>query len=176
MTLQHISTALRKLRLQRGLTFKQVAGLVGTSIPALHRYENGWDRFELSTLERIVTALGATLEIKITPTPRGRYKKPTAKDLLKILRPLFWDARVTLKSIQNLAEWVIKRVLEYGDVEQVRATLAFYSSQKVATVFWQHEHEFTSKSQAAWTQLFTRMELACTPKFSKKEPVPFLSR
>lgn len=176
MTLQNISPTLRKLRLKRGLTIKQVAGLVGTSIPALHRYENGWDRFELSTLERIVTALGATLEIKITPKPMGHYKKPTSKDIFKILRPLFWDARATLKSIQDSTEWIIKRVLEYGDVEQVRATLAFYSSQRVATVFWQHEHEFTPKSKAAWTQLFTRMEPKCTPKFSKKEPVPFLNR
>ena len=74
-----ISNKIRYLRLKANLTLKELAGLVGTSAPALHRYENGWHRFELQTLEKIATALGAFLEIRILPQKKIERKSMTVQ-------------------------------------------------------------------------------------------------
>lgn len=175
MDSQAISPTLRELRQKQGLKLKEVAQKAGTSMAAVHRYENSWDRFELATLQKIVTALGASLDIKIIPGPKKSGKALPAKDLAKILRPLFWDSPLKTKTLWDSAAWVIKRVLEFGDTHQLRALMAFYSNKTVAKVFWQHEHEFTPKSRSAWSRFFKGMDLTCTSKSSKKEPVAFLS-
>ena len=57
-----IGTQIRHLRRERGLTLSDLAQLANTSAPTMHRYESGWDRFELNTLRKIAAALGAALE------------------------------------------------------------------------------------------------------------------
>ena len=66
-----IGTQIRRLRKERGLTLSALARLVGTSVPTMHRYESGWDRFELNTLRKIATGLGAALEVRLVPPPEG---------------------------------------------------------------------------------------------------------
>lgn len=59
-----IGEQLVRLRLQAGLTQAQVARKVGTTASAISRYENAsYDRYELQTLRRIVTACGGELRI-----------------------------------------------------------------------------------------------------------------
>lgn len=51
-----IGQQIRRLRQGRGWTLAELARLAATSGPTLHRYENGWDRFELVTLRKIAAA------------------------------------------------------------------------------------------------------------------------
>ncbi len=64
-----IGTQIRRLRKEQGLTLSDLARLADTSAPTMHRYESGWDRFELNTLRKIAGALGATLEVRLIPRP-----------------------------------------------------------------------------------------------------------
>ena len=66
---------IRRLREKHGWTLAQLARHAGTSGPTLHRYENGWDRFELGTLRRISSALGARLEIRLVPAALHAAKR-----------------------------------------------------------------------------------------------------
>ena len=59
-----IGEQLVRLRLRAGLTQAQVAKKAGTTASAISRYENAdYDRYELRTLRRIVSACGGQLRI-----------------------------------------------------------------------------------------------------------------
>lgn len=55
-----------RLRLQRGLTQKQLADLMGTKQSSIARLESGNSEPSLSFLRRVVQALGGKLEVKIS--------------------------------------------------------------------------------------------------------------
>ena len=61
----HLSATLRKLRLGKGLSLSQLALKANTSVSALSRYENGWGRFEIATLNKICTAMGCEVVIQL---------------------------------------------------------------------------------------------------------------
>jgi transcriptional regulator with XRE-family HTH domain len=56
---------IRRLREARGWTLAALARRARTSAPALHRYENGWDRFRIDTLRKVAGALGARLDSEL---------------------------------------------------------------------------------------------------------------
>lgn len=118
---------IRRLREARGWTLAALARRAGTSAPALHRYENGWDRFRVDTLRRVAGALGARLDVRLVPaTPARPRAAPTGKVLLKTLVPLFWDRDLRASDFAGHAGWVLERVLTAGSQEQVNAARAFF--------------------------------------------------
>jgi transcriptional regulator with XRE-family HTH domain len=118
---------IRRLREERGWTLAALARRVGTSAPALHRYENGWDRFRVDTLRRVAGALGARLDVRLVPAARARPRSAlTVKVLLKTLAPLFWDRDLRASDLAGHAGWVLERVLTAGSREQVQAARAFF--------------------------------------------------
>lgn len=121
---------IRHLRRAAGLTLEALAVRAGTSAPALHRYENGWDRFEIATLARIAAALGARLEVRLVPAEKPRAtRKPDSRGLLKSIKPLFWDHPLKAADLERHAEWVVARVLTHGQREQVRAVRSFFGDR-----------------------------------------------
>ena len=56
-----------RLRIQRGLTQKQLAEMVGTRQPSIARLENGSSVPSLSFLGRIAKALDARIELHVVP-------------------------------------------------------------------------------------------------------------
>jgi len=118
---------IRRLREARGWTLAALARRVGTSAPALHRYENGWDRFRVDTLRKVAAALGARLDVCLVPAARVRPRAaPTATALRKTLAPLFWDRDLRASDLAGHSGWVLERVLTAGGPEQVQAARAFY--------------------------------------------------
>lgn len=118
---------IRRIREERGWTLATLARRAGTSAPALHRYENGWDRFQVDTLRRVAGALGARLDVRLVPAERARPRSaPTVKVLLKTLASLFWDRDLRASDLTGHAGWVLERVLTSGGREQVRAARAFF--------------------------------------------------
>ena len=124
---------IRDLRLARGWTLAELARRAGTSAPTLHKYENGWDRFELNTLRRIGTALAARLEVRLIPAAShpASARRPSTKTMVKTLKPLFWDRRLRETDLTIYAGWVLERTLTSGDHAQVRAARAFYGDEAV---------------------------------------------
>jgi transcriptional regulator with XRE-family HTH domain len=118
---------IRRLREERGWTLAALAQRAGTSAPALHRYENGWDRFRIDTLKKVAAALGARLDVRLVAASRVRPRPaPTGKMLLKTLAPLFWDRDLRSSDLARHAGWVLERVLTAGGREQVNVARAFY--------------------------------------------------
>ena len=126
-----IALQLRVLRQRKGLTLEEAAARAGTSAPTLHRYEGGWTRFEIRTLERIGRALGAGLAVRFVPGRIETDEKPTQGELVRLISPLFWDADLQPEHLTVYPEWVLGRVLQFGGLDQVRAARAFYGDEAV---------------------------------------------
>lgn len=124
---------IRKIRLARGWTLADLAKRAGTSAPAVHRYESGWDRFTLRTLRKIAEALGARLDIRLSlVAPPGRSsRKVQARHLVKALEPLFWDTDLTEECLTRNRRWVLARVLTEGRFEQVALARSFYGDAAI---------------------------------------------
>ena len=118
---------IRRLREERGWTLAALAQRAGTSAPALHRYENGWDRFRIDTLRKVAAALGARLDVRLVSASRARSgAAPTARILVKTLAPLFWDRDLRVSDLAGHAGWVLERTLTAGDHAQAKAARAFF--------------------------------------------------
>lgn len=108
------------------MTLQQLAGRAGTSASALHRYETGWDRFEVATLQRIAMALGAQLEVRLVAPESPTDEKPSAASLVAVLESVFWDKRLAADDLESHPLWVLSRVLVFGNADQVRAARSFF--------------------------------------------------
>jgi len=123
---------IRRLRERRGWTLATLARRAGTSAPALHRYENGWDRFRVDTLRKVAGALGARLEVRLVPSADARSRRaPTRRALLETLAPLFWDRDLRAADLAAHEGWVLERVLTAGGGEQVKAARAYFGDDAV---------------------------------------------
>lgn len=150
-----IGSQIRALRISKGWSLAELARRAGTSTPTLHRYESGWDRFELATLRRIAHALGASLEVRLLPSgassPRSR---PAAIDVVRILRPLFWDKPLAASDLVEHRSWVLARVLVFGDKAQVEAARAYFGDEAIGEAL--QRREIDPRTRAYWDVVLGR--------------------
>ena len=128
---QPIGLQIRRLRQARGWTLAELARRAATSAPTLHRYENGWDNFELGTLRKIAAALGARLEVRLATDGRAAApgRRPARAALVKLLSPLFWDRDLASRDLDKHPDWVLGRVLTSGNRKQVAAARRYYDDE-----------------------------------------------
>jgi len=127
-----IGYQIRELRLAKGYTLAALAQRAGTSAPTVHRYESGWDRFEVGTLRRIGAALGAHLEIRLVPNRTlATARQRSATELLPLIAPLFWDHDLAASDFRDHPSWVLERVLMFGNRRQVAAARTFFGDQAI---------------------------------------------
>ena len=158
-----ISTQLRKRRLDAGLSVSQLARRAGTSAPTISRYETGWTRFELYTLGKLASALGCRVHVTLEPIFDGtsRHVKSDRTALVRRIRRLFWDRSLRDSDLDEYRPWVVKRVLEYGTLEDVRALANALGHE--ALLECAANIRFGSKKAAAlWRQLADMEGIECT--------------
>lgn len=165
-----LSTQLKELRNKAGLTLQQVATLAGTSVAAMHRYENGWERFDVRTLGKIAQALGVEMVI----TFRLKTKKRMNPNVYQIFKPLFWDVRIAKNKLTKHRDWLVQRVLELGNLEQVRALFSLFEFTAIRDSFAHQQHKFSRKTQIAWSSYFNLKDPKCILKSFQKEPTRFM--
>ena len=154
-----IALQIRALRERRGLTLEQVAAAAGTSAPTLHRYESGWNRFEIRTLERIGRALGAGLEVRLVPGRTEPAAKPSREELVRLVAPLFWDAELRPEHLAEHPDWVLGRVLQFGALDQVRASRAFFGDEAIVAAVGRRGVD--PRTRAFWAAI---LEAPCIPR------------
>ncbi|MCJ7626899.1 MAG: helix-turn-helix domain-containing protein [Longimicrobiales bacterium] len=155
-----IGDQIRRLRSQKGLTLAALAELAGTSAPAIHRYENGWDRFEVKTLRKIASALGATLAVRLIPVSERRWSGPSDQsELLALLAPLFWDHQLEAVDLERHRSWVIGRVLMFGGSSQVRAAKNAFGEGAIKEAI--QRREIDPRTRNYWNLI---LEGECAPK------------
>ena len=162
-----ISRQLGARRKELGLSLAQVARRVNTSPATLSRYENGWTRFEVYTLRKLATALDCELVVRLDPKMRRR-SRPQRSDVVEKLRRLFWDQDLTVRHLEENPIWVVERVLEYGNLEDVHHLVRYMGRD----TFLRHVSgaRFSSnRSRVFWQQILTREGMTCTRKYSREE-------
>jgi len=147
---QSIGGRIRSLRKARGLSLHALATRCGTSAPTLHRYETGWDRFEVATLRRIAAALDARLDIRLEARAQTPVS-PGARRLRKLLAPLFWDRKLSATDLREHPRWVLGRVLMYGDMTQVSAARSYYGDAAITAAVAQRGVD--ERTRNYWTLL-----------------------
>ncbi len=161
-----ISEQLRQRRLNLGLSLSAVARRAGTSVATLSRYENGWNRFETQTLRRLATALDCDLDVCLKPRskqPRScRGRDKTAAQL----RRLFWDHPLTPKDLDQHAVWVVERVVEYGQLEDVQMLRNYLGIDAFLEAV--QEARFSSaKTRNFWEQMLQQEGRTCTRAYCR---------
>jgi hypothetical protein len=126
----------------------------------MHRYEGGWDRFELGTLRKIANALDAVLEVRLISSPGTRQPQtPTQLDLLSLVAPLFWDHELTRSDLEEHSEWVLGRILMFGSHHQVRAARAHFGDDAIRKTLLRREID--SRTRNYWKLI---LEDPCIPE------------
>lgn len=127
-----IGFQIQALRKRREWSLAELAQRAGTSAPTLHRYESGWEKFELATLRRLAAALGVRLNVSLVPVRKlERQSGLSREQLVRLLNPLFWDRPLEPQDIDEYPLWVLRRVLMYGDLDQVESSRRFFGDGAV---------------------------------------------
>jgi transcriptional regulator with XRE-family HTH domain len=163
----NISRQLGARRKDLGLSLVQVARRVDTSPATLSRYENGWSRFEVYTLRKLATALDCELVVRLEPKKRSEIR-PQRSDVVEKLRRLFWDQDLTVHHLEENPMWVVERVLEYGNLEDVHH-LVGHMGRDTFLRYVSGARFSSDRSRAFWQQILSREGMTCTRKYSREE-------
>jgi transcriptional regulator with XRE-family HTH domain len=162
-----ISRQIGARRKRLGLSLSQLARRVNTSPATLSRYENGWSRFEVSTLRKLATALDSELIVELRPRPRW-VEQPTAEHVVRQIGRLFWDQNLQASHLEEHPLWVVERVLEYGNLGDVRILATFFGREDLLLLVG--EARFSSdRTRSFWQQVLEREGMTCTRRFSREE-------
>jgi transcriptional regulator with XRE-family HTH domain len=154
-------------RKRLGLSLSQLARRADTSPATLSRYENGWSRFEVSTLRKLATALDCDLVVKLQPRPRW-VEQPAAEHVVQQIGRLFWDRDLTADHLEEHPLWVVERLLEYGNLGDIRILTAFFGREAFLRLVG--EARFSSdRTRVFWQQVLEREGVGCTRRFSREE-------
>ena len=166
MTGESLSCQLRSRRRQLGLSLAEIARRAGTSAPTLSRYENGWDRFEVGTLRKLADALDAELLIELRPRKITRLARTHRSRAIRRLARLFWDHKLTESDFSIYPVWIVERVLEYGDLDDLRTVRRLFGSGGFIDAV--ARARFASpKTRNFWDQILKLEGRSCTRKFSR---------
>lgn len=162
MDVNSLSIQIKKRRQKLGLTLSNLARRVNTSAATLSRYENGWQRFELYTLQKIATALNCKLSVNLEPATCKRTPKNISGFLNKIQR-LFWDYKLNRSDLECYPIWIMERILEYGSLEDIRQMIHLTGREEflknAALCRFQ-----SARTAALWKTLINREGISCTKR------------
>jgi len=170
IALDDLPQALKRRRMDLGLTQGQVARRAGTSTPTLCRYESGWKRFEVSTLRKLAAALDCRLEVDLVPRKTSR-PVDTASSVDRLGR-LFWDRKLVEDDLVRHPRWVVARVVEHGNLEDIRFLVGRLGTARFLELTG--SVRYASKRAARfWQNIRTMEAVTCTKKRSPTEVVRY---
>lgn len=89
---------------------------------------------------------------------------------------LFWDIDTAKINPVTHAEFIIKRVLDKGDIGDFRWAVDCYGEEKIREIFQKNAGQLNSKSVNFWCFYFNIDKKICTLKQLIKKQSPFWQR
>ncbi len=165
--IKSISQQLRQRRLEMNLSLSEVARRAGTSAATLSRYEHAWTRFETYTLRKLATALGCELRIELLPKETKRLPKVHGRTEARTrLGRLFWDHPLSDTDFEKHPVWLVERVLEYGNLEDIQV-LREVMGKKAFLQAAAAAHRISPRTRNFWSQILELEGVSCTKKYSR---------
>jgi transcriptional regulator with XRE-family HTH domain len=162
-----ISRQIGARRKRLGLSLSQLARRANTSSATLSRYENGWSRFEVSTLRKLATALDCDLIVELRPRPRW-VEEPSIEYVVQQIGRLFSDQELNISHLEENPLWVVEHVLEVGGLGDIRILTAFYGRERLLSLA--AEARFSCNRTAEfWRQVLEREGVTCTRRSFREE-------
>ncbi len=99
------------------------------------------------------------------------------KDLLPLRPSLFWEKRLERLDFQKDVQFIIGRVLDFGNLEDWKAVKNFYGMEKIKEAV--QKHIFSNPRDANfWAVVFNipLNKLKCAKRSSLKTPKAFLKK
>ena len=88
----------------------------------------------MATLRRLAAALGTRLHLSLQPLSNVEADSNLSHpELIRLLDPLFWDRPLQESDLDDYLEWVLRRVLMFGDMRQVEASRRFFGDDTIRT-------------------------------------------
>ncbi len=79
--------------------------------------------------------------------------KPTKKKIIKFRQSLFWDVDPKTIDPDKNATYVIERILDFGNDEEVRWMSHYYQPRKIQLVL-EKSRSLNQKSRALWSLIY----------------------
>ncbi len=162
-----ISEKLRGRRLQSGYSLSEFARLADTSPATLSRYENGWTRFEVSTLRKLASAMGYRLQIEFIPNKANSRTEMNESEIIDSLKRLFWESDFNPEILDKYPVWAVERVLESGQLQDIHSLQdlmgrdLFLESVLRCT-------RLSPKTRIFWNSILKKEGMSCMKKSSRK--------
>lgn len=99
--------------------------------------------------------------------PSRRYSpprsgcRPTAAGAIRQLSRLFWDQELREEHLDRYPLWVVERVLEYGQLEDVHVLVDLLGRRRFLELV-RDSRRLTPRTQALWNQILKREGFSCT--------------
>ncbi|AKJ63467.1 helix-turn-helix domain-containing protein [Kiritimatiella glycovorans] len=165
--MKSVSEQLRARRIELGLTLADAARRAGTSAATLSRYEHGWSRFETYTLNKLARALDCELRITLEPEEAGEDRPaPGIDEAVQRLARLFWDRTLSKSDLERYPVWVAERVLDYGNLEDVRMLRALLGRESFVRAA-ARAHRVSNVTRNFWKQILMMEGVPCTNESSR---------
>ena len=122
--LEHI---LRKAK----ITQKQLSIKAGVYPQRISELIKGTRDFTIQQSIAIEKALGISIEVYAYLTEKEQTRHP---DLSKFSMALFWDTKIEKINWIKNKEWVIQRIFEYGNSQEIGEGIRFYGKETIQAV------------------------------------------
>lgn len=167
--MKNISQQIREMRRNTGLSLQRAARRIDTSPATLSRYENGWKRFEVYTLNKIAAALGYRMKITFERIPRAG-KPAGLSATIRQLERLFWDRPLKAEHFRQYPAWVTERVLDYGTLRDVQVLIQFLGREKFFEIVLEI-HFKSTRTRTFWQHILGKENQPCIQKPFRQEVV-----
>ena len=161
-----VSEQLKRRRADLGLSLSAVAKRAGTSPATLSRYENGWTRFETYTLRKLAVALGCELRIEFLPRATPGQAPLDRAGACGRLKRLFWDHPLEPKDLRKYPVWVVERVLDCGNLDDIRAISGLMGRQAFLQAV-RKARRVSPRTRNFWSRILEMEKMPCTREYSR---------
>lgn len=91
-------------------------------------------------------------------------------------RSLFWDVNLNEIDPDTHRWFIIERILDRGDLEDLKWSKRRYGEESLKKVFLESAGKFNAKTNNFWCLLFGLDKKKCIPKQSIRKQSPFWKR
>ncbi len=101
---------------------------------------------------------------------KERQKQASKKPAIAFRQALFWDVDPKTIDPEKNAVYVIERILDFGDDEEVRWMFSRYSKKRIAETMDRPRSQVLNKSRALWSLLLPQNKKKSLTKLQKMWP------